>query len=408
MKKILSLLIVFALMITSGAALTGAADDTYVSECDDEPNCIDVNTSVTITGGNSGGDTSGNGNSAPIIKCKWEYDLDVVSEVGECDPCPECGQGNNFYHDACGCTDGLQVKPIPGGDVTVGYYAILTDPEGVGQIDHVYADIWHPDGSFKYQIELFPITNITRELEIWDHVTSCHSDLIKYNGYNDSEIYDELWEGLAYIYYAEAKINYCQPGGWYYVGIRGHDTYDTWCNYLYNRFWYIPTSIVELDFTDINYGTVATSVDKWIGGDSNMLTSSKPTVRNIGNTPVELYVWQDDMEFGKTNGSWNVEFDARLGNPGLYGDVRYHPEEMDVDHLGVRIPGVLPLCTQEKMDFSIHVYKGMPGLTYTGTMKLCAYIDHGSYVWDTPAQFLENAPMGVPDPYVGPSNPGPA
>ncbi len=361
-----------------------------------------LSTNVTITGG---GNNTGNG--APIIKCKWEYDLNVSTPIEECPSCSICDEGDGLAkHDACPCTDGLQVKPILGGDVTIEYFAVITDPEGIGQVDHVYCDVWHPDGTFKYQIEMIPISNITQGLDIWDHVTNCHPDLITYNGYNDSEIYDELWEGLAEIYHAKAQLNYCQPGGWYYVGIRAHDTYDAWCDYLYNKFWYIPTSAVEVDFTNLNYGTVATSVDKWIGGDNDMNTAEKPTVRNIGNTPVELYVWQDDMDFGKTNGSWNVEFDARLGNPGLNGDVGgYYPEEMDPDHLGVRIPGILPLCTKEKMDFSIHVYKGMPGLTYTGSMKLCAYIDHGHYVWDTPAQFLENAPNGVPDPYEGPVNP---
>jgi hypothetical protein len=185
----------------------------------------------------------------------------------------------------------------------------------------------------------------------------------------------------------------------------------------YLTYWYIPTAGIEVDFTGINYGTVAECSNKWVGGDLLMDTPLKPTVRNIGNTPVELYVWQNDMGFGKTAGVWNVEFDARLTAD---GQIRvFWPDEKDmIDpsgdpddptnyYPGVRIPGVLPLCTEDKLDFSIHVYKGFPGLTYNGLMNLCALINMDSYIWDTPSQFVDTAPVGVPDPYNGPVQPGP-
>jgi hypothetical protein len=353
--------------------------------------------------------------------------MDVIIQGEDCPPCTEpCGEDGNYYHDACACTPGLQVKPIIGSTVTVGYFAVVTDPNGVGTVSHVYADVWHPDGTFKYQIELFPIGfdtygdyYNTEALAAWAHVTGNHSDLITINSdwaatlppgiTAEDDIYDELWQDLAYLYYGEAEISYCQPGGYYYVGVRGHDTYNTWCNYLYNTFWYIPTSAVELDFNSLNYGTVTipSSSPTWVGGDSDMLTSLKPTAKNIGNTPVELYVWQDDMDFSDTNGAWNVMFDARLGPPNGNPAVYYSPydfvdnglPETDPNYFawpGVQIPGILPLCTENKLDFSIHAYKGMPGLTYSGIMKLFAFIDCDSYVWGTPAQFQGNAPLGVP------------
>jgi hypothetical protein len=330
----------------------------------------------------------------------------------DCPPCADpCGVDGNYYHDACACTLGLQVKPILGKTVTVGYYAIVTDPNGVGTISHVYDDIWHPDGTFKYQIELFPVGFNTgysnaEALAEWDHVTTHHSDIIKYldiETYDNDEIYDELWQNLAYLYYGEAELSYCQPGGCYHVGVRAHDTYNTWCPYLYNTFEYIPTSAVELDFNTLNYGTltIPSSDPKWVGGDLDMLTPAKPTVKNIGNTPVDLYVWQDDMQFGQTAGAWNVMFDARLGAPGTFDAVEYYPYQIDTNYPGVRIPGILPLCTENKLDFSIHAFKGMPGYTFTGKMDLYAFID-GMPIWTTPSQFVGNAPLGVPVTYAGP------
>ena len=434
MKKLLSILVVVSMALLSASAI--AADepngDTPQGECAwDDPYCIEgIPTSATITGGSSGG--GGDGNQAPVIKCKWEYDLDIEILPEQCDPCEPCEDGF-WKHDACCCIPGLQVKPNLYDNVNVGYYAVVTDPEGVDHIDHVYADIWHPDGSFKYQIELFPVGMGTSgydkavALDIWGHAENHHSDLIKINDVWAAtlpegmdafyDIWDELNEELAYLYYAEAPLSYCQPGGWYYVGVRAHDGYDAWCEYLYNRFWYIPTAGIAVDFSSIDYTTVAESSNKWVGGDQDFNTPLKPTVRNIGNTPVELYVWQDDMGFGQTAGNWNVEFDARLtadGQVRVYDpyqvdliDIHGDPDDPLNQYPGVFIPGVLPLCTEEKLDFSIHVHKGFPGMTYAGYMNLCAYMDMDTFIWDTPSPFVGNAPIGVPQLYDGPADPGP-
>jgi hypothetical protein len=326
-------------------------------------------------------------------------------------------------HDACPWTPGLQVRPIPKCSVRVGYYAIVTDPEGVDTVSAVYADIWHPDFSFKYQIELTPIYvgDEPSAIAEWEHAVDCHYDLIEFLDeavYGDYEIWDELHQADAYIYYGEALISYCQPGGTYYVGVRGHDSFGAWCDYLYNSFLYIPTAAIEVDFDTLNYGTCVISSNKWIGGDDLMddagdPTKNKATVRNTGNTPVQLFVWQDDMQFGQTGESWNVIFDARLGAPTDNDPVEYLPYETCCLMPGVRIPGILGLCTKEKLDFSIHVFKGFPTdpesdppapLEYSGSMKLFAAID-GVPAWQTPFMFQQTAPLGVDNFYLGPLGP---
>jgi hypothetical protein len=313
----------------------------------------------------------------------------------------------------------LQVKPIIGETVTVGYYAVVTsplgidpDPNSLGYVN-TYADIWHPDGQFKYQIELYPVgwngeTYCKSEaLSMWSHVISCHEDLIKVNDnwantlppgitWAD-DVYDELNEELALLYYTTAEISYCQPGGNYYVGVTAFDVLGHQADYLYNSFWYIPTSAVEIDFTQVDYSPVHVGIDKVVGGDQDMTTPNKPTVRNIGNTPISLSIEQSDMQFGQTGTVWNVHFDARMGANGIYVD--YDPyEEAD-------IPGTLPLCTLEKLDFSIHVDKAVSGYTYTGWMKIWAWIEWDQYIWGTPSQFIGDAPYPIPQMYPGPSDP---
>jgi hypothetical protein len=439
------------MIVVTAASVVSAVedDDDDVLEC---PDCAsdenpaysdefgttpaDITTQVTIIGcGDDDDDDAAPSdddddaiNTPPTIKCKWEYDLDVHLD---CDPCDDlcC-----YEHDACPWTDGLQVKPLLGSSVTVGYYAVVTDLEQVvADVDEVYADVWHPDFQFKYQIPLYPVGwpdndydgipdmddpnayDPTVALDLWDHVLSCHPTLITYNevwalGVIDmtpeADIEHELEQAEAYIYYGEADISYCQPGGKYLVGVRAVDLTNSWSDWLYNRFWYIPTSAIEVDFNTIQYGDVAVSTEKWVGGDTLMTTPSKPTVKNIGNTPVEIYVWQDDMGFSSDTNpdgseSWNVIYDARLTADGL--DLYYYPYQFqgDVtpddpsdDYPGVRIPGIVGLCTQEKLDFSIHVLKGQP-LTYTGQMELYACINELPY-WLTPSQHVGTAQTGVP------------
>ncbi len=368
--------------------------------CWDDHNCVGpVNTIANVVGTGSGGDSGGGDtliDGAPIIKCKWEYDQNIL--LKGFDPCciPDC-----VYHDACPFEPGLQVKPVLGEDVTVGYYAIVTDPQGVGHIDHVYADVWHPNGEFKYQFELFPIGlsgeayDKTQALDTWNHVITCHADLITYGEWErpegwtkDQDILDELEEEDAYLYYGERVISYCQPAGEYTVGIIAYDGLDMWCEYLMNKFWYIPTAAVEIDFDTVNYDDVVESVWQQVGGDKYMDTPLLPTVKNIGNVPVYFTITQDDMGFGKTGDLWNVEYKARLGKDGDF-TLPYKPNDEAI------IPGFLGMCIEEKFDFLIHVIKGFPdGIPNEGTMTICAHIHGNQDDWISPMEF-DPAPLGI-------------
>ena len=426
MKKILAIMIVFSMAFIAVQAVN--ADDGQLEYCspnppeecawDDNDTLCNIDTAVTIAGGVG---TSDGGNTPPVIKCKWEYDLEVEIDVDICDVCSDCindecvDTDNIFRHDACPCIPGLQVLPDLGKMVKVGYFAIVYDPEF--NIDHVYADIWHPDGEFKYQIELFPLDRLA-SLEAWEHVSNCHPSLIEINqawasGLSvsaEEDIDHELDQQLAYVYYGEASLSYCQPGGYYTVGVRAHDSFNAWSDYLYNQFWYIPTTAIKKDFRNVNYGTAIVCRDKWLSGDYDMSTEEFATIQNIGNTPVRLHVWQDDMKLGFTgepsNPSWNVEYDIRLSADG--NEYRYDPfEDKDDTHKGIFF-GKLALCTMEKIDFSIHVKKADPG-SYDGEMCIIAFRD-GNPVWKTPSDFVGSAPgqviQDIYDPDPGQTGPG--
>ena len=437
--KNMCILVVLTLVMTAITAMTTVAAEECPEGCppadgcgwdecnpayeyyEGDPGTTEVSIGTTVTVGSSGGSGGSGGEEpgAPIIKCKWEYDLEVLVDIDDCEDCDYytdgCYSPNTWEKDACPCLEGLQVKPDLGQDVMVGYYAVVTDPQGVADVQNVYADVWHPDGEFKYQIVMTPVGydlesgtySDVEALELWDKVYSCHEDLITIN--NDwagtlppgitpeYDIRDEIDQEEAYLYRGEAPISYCQPGGWYSVGVSAFDTANHQSAYLYNRFWYIPVAAIDVDFTTVDYGSIQIGVQKQAGGDHDLTTSDHPTVRNIGNTPVELFVEQDDMDFGTdTDGIPNVHYEARMGGDGIY--VSYDPE------IEAQIPGVLELCTLDKLDFRILADKGTNGVTYSGSMSLKACI-HDSYIWATPnsdPDFVGDAPGGVLQNFVWP------
>ena len=348
-----------------------------------EQPCFPEETNGTSTyGPNSFGTTvtmnSGGGNQ-PYVKCKWESTVPIFNVTA------------NFWEDDDMLAKGTQVDPICSGDKTVYYWAVVTDPDGVADVNNVYAEIFHPDGTFKYQIELENQLNKADSLTVFEEVHAnnptimCYNQIPYYDQWgnqiwmNYTEIWNEIHQDHALIWWGEADLSYCQPAGLYLVDIWATDALD-WSEILSNYFWYVPTTCVDYDFSLVNYGTVNTGIHKWIGGDQNMDTPHLPTVRNIGNVPIFFDIWQDDMGIGQTGENYDVTFDARLGAMGPI--VTYDP------FVNVTIPGHLELCTIEKLDFSITVWKGQPGNTFNGSMELWAHQFGTPFdPYDTPSQF---------------------
>ena len=355
----------------------------------------DINTAVTIAGGGTGDNVGGW--EFPIIKAKWEVT-------------------NNNQQDDDPSTDGTQVIPNVGGKKTIQFYAaILSGSANIHDtnVGSVYAYVYHPDCSYKYKVPMDLVSKNTGQNR-WANVITNNPSVVKYaDGYNESEVTEEISQYLSCkIYYGEAEIDYCQPAGYYKVGVRAFDGYD-WCEALWNQFWYVPTAAIALDFDAVNYGSAVTvGSDRWAEGDlawDGEGGSGVPTVRNYGNVPVDLSLLQDDMHFSKdSSGAWNVEYDARLGALGT--TYRYDPFcEKSVWPSGgtaedANYFGTLDLCTQEKIDFSIHIKEAEPSEQYTGTMKIFAVqIDNPPY--ETPSinqitteSLMQTKPVGAPEP----------
>lgn len=307
------------------------------------------------------------GDSPPVIKCKWEQDLTANLEDG--DP--------NHQVPGSAFLPPLKYK----GQKVVQYWAVVTDEEDNGFVQMVWADVYHPDlnpecGSFKYEV---PMHLVDKEVVGKPaFIAAYNAGLIKFNtDFDYAEVMEELNKCTAEIWMGEYYLDYHQPAGPYRVEVKAMDTHDTTCDPLENYFLYVACAAFKVDFTGINYGSVGICQDKWISGDTKwdepkaMAPDPNPaTVCNIGNTRLTLFIRQDDMEFGKTTeGNWNVQYDARLGNPPDNVAVYYWPYQV------AEIPSKLNLCSKEELDLSIHIFKADSGATYKGTLTLTCKID---------------------------------
>jgi hypothetical protein len=298
-----------------------------------------VNTSVAISPG---------GGNAPVVKCKFERELGI----------------NNWESgDPTHAIPGTQILPNCSyqGFKKIRYYAVVTDAESNGNVKLVFAKVYHPDGSYKYEVNFAKLSKTAGLTAFNDAVTR---GLITYDpAFDEAEVRYELEKETAAVWAGDEDIHTCQDCGLYRVDVRAIDPSDNPSAILTNYFEFVCTPCCEFDFCNVTYGPVTICQNKWVAGDTIFGTKNYPTVRNIGNTDIKICLQQDDMGFGQdSNGVWEVEFDARLGNNGA--EPTYDPLEL------VCLPDILPQCQVEELDFSIHVKKGIAGELHEGTMIL--------------------------------------
>ena len=339
-----------------------------------------VSADTTVTTGLVA-DTSGG--NPPIVKAKWE--ANYVSAA-------------NRYTDAS-TADGAQIMPSGLYQVNkaISICAVVTDPDGLADVTNVYADVFYPVGvelgesheALEDQSglgcgELMQEDSLTKlsktaGIELFcNKVRTLNENLPTFNtGYDYAEICGEegeLQKDTAAVYCGQKNLSYEDPSGDYKVWAVAVDQAGKQ-GLLENHFTYQPLTAFETDFDSIAYGSVRLNTHKIISGDKTWapgVTGNKASVRNIGNTRLAMKVWQNDMGLSKTDGIWNVKYDARVGSAATYAS--YWPE------VTTTLASELDLSELDEMDFSIDISKFPPTHTedsYTGTMTLsAAKVDH--------------------------------
>ncbi|MFA6096621.1 MAG: hypothetical protein WC788_03280 [Candidatus Paceibacterota bacterium] len=316
------------------------------------------------------------GGATPIVKAKWE------------------ANAQDRYTDA---STAAGAQFLPSGQYnmhkSIAICAVVTDPDGLADIDNVYADVFYPNvalgsshvalpnqsgdgcGAFMQEDLLVRLPKADGIALFCDRVRNNNNNLPTFNTAPIAYSYDEicgatgeLEKDTAAVYCGEKEISYEDPSGDYEVWAIGQDK-NGLQGKLVNHFTYLPMTAFETDFNQVAYGNVRLNTHKIIAGDLtwDVLNQGRASVRNVGNTRLVMKIWQNDMGLGKTSGLWNVKYDARVGSASTYAV--YDPETTNV------LDDELDLSELDEMDFSIDISKFPPthvGSNYTGTMTLSA------------------------------------
>ncbi|OIO46232.1 MAG: hypothetical protein AUJ25_00455 [Parcubacteria group bacterium CG1_02_37_13] len=315
------------------------------------------------------------GGAAPIVKVKWEMDGGYASLLGT---------------DAQ-TTAGAQFMPSGKYKVnkTIGICAVATDPDGVADIDSVYGDVFYPtnvylgpdheadrQGCGQMVGTECRMTKLDKSVGIdliCDKIRSKNSNLPTwYDGYNYDEICKadgELMKETAYVYCCDKVLSYEDPSGDYKVLVFAQDKNGADSNYLENQMRYLPLTAFETDFNQVVYGDVKLNTHKIINGNLAFAPTvngdTMATVRNVGNTRLQMSVSQDDMGLGQTGTTWNVKYDGRVGSDAAWS--YYWPNATKY------LNDPLNLSETNEMDFSVDISKFPPtGTSFIGKMTLGA------------------------------------
>jgi hypothetical protein len=368
-KKLLAIAIA---VITATSLLVMAVP--AMAEGPDPDPTITIEPTV-LPGVGTGVGISGGSGIEPIVKAKWET-TDLVPDA-------ENGDEPHDY-------PGTQVYPpvYYGGEQQICFWAVVAD-NPITDVTVVSVDVYHPDfGDYspfdptvlKFEVVLQPYMDALEDGVISQGEAQAALDaynaavlagLVAINGsVTPQDVVDELSQGEAYLWVGCYVLSYHQPWGCYLVDAFAIDAGPAAPDsHLINHFFYIPVTAFEIDFDYLYYGDITTNGT--ISGDNCFGTVEHPTMRNLGNTWLHLEIQQDDMGFGFDSGSgtWNVEYDVRLGSLTEYppggGDTLWYdpafakgPEVPDPGKWNP-IPGIVNLCNTWKIDFSIHILKAI-------------------------------------------------
>ena len=341
----------------------------------------------------------GAGSGAPYIICKWELpdadrDFSNGMQYGD-DDLPGVDAGFPCYgldHDTLyeQRVNVIQVMANPEDFPTerfIELWTAVTGTANVGNVDSVYWDIYHPDGTLKVQEHGWLFDGPPQDLGayfdageyvlvpggMW-HAASTETGQIAPDTAKDQlgliaravQNDLQLWNG-------GFLLSKHQPCGSYLV--QNYATYQGPTTMIENFIDVMCFVNLETDFETVQWGDITPGGTDWVYGDLNFGSGDHPTVLNTGSGGMALgiefsHMARPDDPMGWDETAKRIEvFDAMFAiNPDfLYGfDIpAYQPMNFGNAYHQV-------LCANEtgKLDLSIHPPLGLPAGHYVGDLLL--------------------------------------
>jgi|LQYC01.1.fsa_nt_gi hypothetical protein len=320
---------------------------------------------------------SGSAGTAPVVEATW------IEETTPTAAHLESGDTTHltYWVDASSTVSNSQILPplVSGADKTLTVCSVVRDSP-LSSISGVWADIYYPTlmdethcanmlGNKQWPLTRVydEMTQVTAAKNRFNAAVAAH--LVRFaTGKDSSIILQEIDDQATRIYCGTFLLNYEDPAGLYSFNVRAMDTTSLW-GHQWDTFDYTGVAGIEIDFANygLNYGIV--NVNSWVQVDGDQpsvvpnawTTAANPTVRNIGNVPVTMTVWQDRMG---TAHDVDINYKARMGGS-TATTVAYAP------YTTVGLPDVLALSAYSKLDFYVNINKPIEGQTaYTGQLVL--------------------------------------
>jgi hypothetical protein len=308
----------------------------------------------------------------------------------------------------------IQVRPLSEDkpeERRIQLWVAANHPNGLSNISDVYWKIYHPDGSFKVQVHgaRVPVAGCTA---LGDSTTvGTMFEAAVHTGQLSAAAVDDTNRGFRKacaqneraFYYATFTLSKHQPCGEYRVEAHAVSSglEDTQTNYID----ILCTYFMNLDFQQVNYGTITPGLSKSISGDFlfSPPNDSFPSIKNTGNTGLGITVNFSPMlqSVGGTPipGAKIIDqFDICFVESAQF---TANPNTLKcIDPILANTPTNLgtaraqTLCSNEigKVDFSIHPPSTLPAGTYTGTVHITA-VDNAN-ICPTDQRLLVPAPPG--------------
>jgi len=275
----------------------------------------------------------------------------------------------------------------------MGFWAVMTSAAGIGDIQDVWVDVYHPDGTFKYQRHMQRQTcsslgvPTTVGTPAAGAVTTQQQTASEFT-LNPGGILDQCNQGLYAIYFVATDISKDQPFGVYTYAIGASSLSSATSKSGTRQFEVLQKSGLALDFTTVDFGIIAPTSYKITDGDA-IWGGALPTIASVGNVWLNLKVDFDPMvgtgplNLGKLIDLFDVTVGAPSNNPFGQSSVTIDPIPAfagTTDAVTVS-SFFLPSDCPVKVQFSIHPevmgpgratsqQTGVPAGPYAGAIKL--------------------------------------
>ena len=232
------------------------------------------------------------------------------------------------------------------------------------------------------------------------------ADKVNYgDAYTNVSAFNEYHLGQALVLEIKGWFWFHQPGVDYPVKAKAQTAGGAMSSILNHTIKYQRLPGMYIDFSSVNYGTVA--INDWTRApaDNYLTTPNKTTIWNNGNADADVYVASTKMVLGYTGNSANIKDDQFYGNPNktiesfdatlyytnlsgtpvqigtilYFADTNYgtdpgaliqkgsvyQPEEIGPDGAVL-----LQSCRPAKIEFSVHPESGQEAGSYKGFITL--------------------------------------